>query len=727
MHILELTLPLKNPVLIFSLILYITLLAPILLDRLRVPHLIGMILAGAVIGPHGFNLMLRDSSIVLFGTVGLLYIMFLAGLEIDLADFRKNSGKSVVFGFFTFSIPMIMGTLAGIYVLGFSVVTSVLLASMFASHTLIAYPIASSFGVTKNRAVNIAVGGTMITDTLALVVLAAVVGMVTGKVAEGFWARMAASLLGFGGAVIFLVPLIGRWFFKKFDNSIVQYNFVLAMVFLGAFMAEAAGFEPIIGAFLAGLALNRLVPKTSPLMNRIEFVGNALFIPFFLIGVGMLIDYRAFFKDSHTIIVALTMTVVALASKYLAALAVQKTYGFSRDERRLIFGLSSAQAAATLAAVLVGYNIVLGTDANGEPIRLLGESILNGTILMILVTCTVASFSTQQGAEAVAIKENSEGDPSQAVSEERILIPVGYAETAAELVNLSLTVKSRQNTEGLFALTIIDQAGFDEKAEKHAQKMLDRAQHVAAAAEVGLKKLIRYDLNLINGITGIVRQHKITDIIMGLHHQKGISDSFLGDLTEGILSQCNTTTMIYKSTQPLATIKRDIVIVPEHAEREVGFPFWMTKIWNIGRNTGSKLVFFASSRTTEYLRELQHRYPVDAEFNIFNDWEDFLVLSREVKSNDNLLIVMSRRNRLSYNRMMEKIPRYLNKYFKDNNFMLVYPMQLGIDSGDDFDLWNPSFLEPLIDNFARLDDLGRTIVKMFRHIDRKDKHKDDQN
>lgn len=724
MHILELTLPLKNPVLIFSLILYITLLAPIILDRLKIPHLIGMIIAGAIVGPHGFNLMTRDSSIILFGTVGLLYIMFLAGLEIDLADFRKNSDKSMVFGLFTFSIPMILGILAGVYVLGFSMVTSVLLASMFASHTLIPYPIVSRFGVTRNRAVNIAVGGTMITDTLALIVLAAVVGMVTGNVTDGFWAKMAVSLLVFGSAVVLLFPIIGRWFFKKFDNNVVQYNFVLAMVFLGGFMAEAAGFEPIIGAFLAGLSLNRLIPRTSPLMNRIEFVGNALFIPFFLIGVGMLINYQAFFKDSQTILVAFTMTIVALAAKYLAALATQKIYGFSRDERRMIFGLSSAQAAATLAAVLVGYNIILETGADGVPIRLLNESVLNGTILMILVTCTVASFSTQQSAEAIALKESTEGNASESVSEERILIPIAYEDTAEELVQLSLTVKSKQNTEGLYALTVIDHVSYDEKLEKKAQKLLDKAQHVAAAAEVGLKKLLRYDLNLVNGISGIVKQHKITDVILGLHHQKGISDTFLGNLTEGILSQCNATTMIYKSTQPLGTIKRDIIVVPEHAEREVGFPFWMTKIWNIGRNTGSKLIFFAGEKTMRYLKELHQRFPIDAEFNFFNDWEDFLVLAREVKSNDNLLIIMSRKNRLSHNRTMEKIPRYLNKYFKENNFILIYPMQLGVDSGDDFDLWNPSFLEPLLDNFARLDDLGRTIVKLFRQIDDKERKKE---
>jgi Kef-type K+ transport system membrane component KefB len=616
---------------------------------------------------------------------------------------------------------MILGTAAGVYFLEFSLLTSVLLASMFASHTLISYPIISSFGITKNRAVNIAVGGTMITDTLALIVLAAVVGLATGSVTEGFWLRMVISLAAFGSVIFFIFPLVGRWFIKKYDNSIVQYNFVLAMVFLGGFLAQAAGFEAIIGAFLAGLSLNRLIVRTSPLMNRIEFVGNALFIPFFLIGVGMLINYEAFFKDVETIKVALTMTVIALVAKFMAALATQKTFGFSRDERRVIYGLSCAQAAATLAAVLVGYNIVLGKTPEGEPIRLLSESILNGTILMILVTCTASSFAAQRGAEAIAIKESSESDSGANTSEERILIPIGDLGAAKELVNLSLTVKSKNNTSGLFALNIIENTSFDEITEKKAAKILATAQQAAVAAEVGLNKLLKYDLNLVNGISEIINEYKITDLILGLHHKKGITDSFLGNLTSGVLCQCNVTTMIYKSTQPLGTIKRDIIVVPEHAEREIGFPFWMTKIWNIGRNTGSKLVFFASERTTEYLKELHTKFPLDAEFNIFTDWEDFLILSRDLQPNDNLLIIMSRKNHLSYNRVMEKIPRYLNKYFDKNNFILVYPMQLGVSSEYEFDLWNPSFLEPLMDNFSRLDDLGRTVVKLFRKIDQKDR------
>ncbi len=448
LDIFETTLPLTNPVLKFLLILVIILFAPIILNKIKIPHLLGLIIAGAVIGPNGINLMERDSSIILSGTAGLLYIMFLAGLEIDLGDFKKNSKKSLVFGLYTFIIPMTLGIFAGLYLLEFSLPTSVLLASMFASHTLIAYPLISKMGVAKNKAVNITVGGTLITDTLALLVLAVIVGMNTGEVNTEFWVGLSISILLFGLIVMLLFPIIGRWFFKRFDDNVSQYIFVLVMVYLGAVLAEMAGIEAIIGAFLAGLALNRLIPHTSPLMNRIEFVGNAIFIPFFLIGVGMLIDYRAFFKDLETIKVASVMIVVATTAKFLAAWITQKTFKFSTDQRRLIFGLSNAQAAATLAAVLVGYNIILGKTETGEPIRLLNESVLNGTILMILFTCTIASFVAQKGAKNIALLETSDTETEDEENQEKILIPINNIETTDELVNLGVTIKSKNNKDG---------------------------------------------------------------------------------------------------------------------------------------------------------------------------------------------------------------------------------------------------------------------------------------
>ena len=483
MSLLDISLPLKNPVLQFSLLLFIILFAPLLLNRLKIPSLVSLIIAGAVIGPFGLNLMLRDSSIVLFGTVGLLYIMFLAGLEIDVADFRKNSGNSILFGLYTFVISIVLGIVVAFYILDFSLLSSILIGSIFASHTLILYPVVSKLGISKNKAVNIAIGGTLITDTLALLVLAVVAGMSSGELTSGFWVRLVLGITLFGMVVLLLFPLIARWFFKRFDDSVLQYLFVLALVFFSGFLAEAAGVEAIIGAFLGGLALNRLIPRTSPLMNRIKFVGNAIFIPFFLIGVGMLIDIRAVFKDSETMKVAVVITVAATVAKYLSAWITQKLFGFSRDQRRLIFGLISAHAAVALATVLIGYNIIIGKGLDGSPVRLLDESVLNGTILFILITCTLATVVGQKGAQNIAFAEafDEVGEPGVFVAEERILIPMNNISTVNELVNLGVTLKSHKTCNGIYALHVASNSIDGEIAERSAAKLFEKAAVAASS------------------------------------------------------------------------------------------------------------------------------------------------------------------------------------------------------------------------------------------------------
>lgn len=676
----DFTLPLADPVLKFLLILLIILAAPLLLNKLRIPHLLGLIIAGAIIGPHGFNLVLRDSSIILSGTAGLLYIMFLAGLEIDMADFKRNSTKSLAFGMYTFLIPMILGTVVGIWVLRFNVLTSVLLASMFASHTLIAYPIISKLGISKNKAVSITVGGTMITDTLALLVLTIIVGMATGQVNDMFWIRLGVSILIFALIVLFGFPFIGRWFFKHVHDNISQYIFVLVMVFLGSFLAQVAGMEAIIGAFLSGLALNRLIPQSSPLMNRVEFVGNAIFIPFFLLGVGMLIDYRTFFTSFETIKVGLIMIIVATAAKYIAAWMTQKTFHLSTDQRSVIFGLSNAQAAATLAAVMVGYNVITGTDANGEPIRLLNESVLNGTILMILVTCTIASFAAQKGAHNIAAQDISDKEENKKESE-HILIPVSNEETVEELVNLSLAIKSPQNKNGLFALKVIDNHHSDEKALKQSRRVLQTAVNTAAATDTQMKDLLRYDLSVSNAIASVVKEREITDLVVGLHKEKDIPAAFLGHIVESVLAESSVSTFIYKPVQPISTVRRHLIIIPELAEKEIGFNQIIFRLRNVTQNTGAATVFYGSEATLNALKKLLAKKSGEASYIEFNDWDDFLIVFRDIKPDDTMWIILSRKEGLSYAPAMARIPKYLNKYFQANSFVLAYPVQAGMNEG----------------------------------------------
>jgi len=539
-----------------------------------------------------------------------------------------------------------------------------------------------------------------------------VVGMTGGELGRYFWLEMSLSFVDFTLVIVYIFPLVGRWFFKRYTDNVSQYIFVLAMVYLGAVLSQMAGIEGIIGAFMAGLALNRLIPQTSPLMNRIDFVGNAIFIPFFLIGVGMLIDFRAF-SNMETVLVALVMSVVASVSKFVAAWITQKTFKFSAQERLLIFGLTNAQAAATLAAVLVGYNIVLGETATGEPIRLLNDNVLNGTIIMILVTCTIASFATEKSAKKIALSEHTEQETM--AREEKILIPLGNPDTIENLVNLSLNIKSKGNTTGLHALNIIkSDTESPADAESRGKKMLERARIVAAATDTSLKTSLRYDLDLVHGVTNVIKEDGITDLVLGLHLKKGNTDSFLGNLTKGILEKSNITTFVYNARQPLATIKRHLVVVPEKAEYESGFSFWLSKIWNIALNTGIPLVFYTDRSTIKLIKYIQKEHPIDISFGLFENWDDFPDLSRQLGEDDNLVVVLSRENLLSYKKDMERIPAYLEQHFQERNFLLVYPSQTAFPQDERLDLANPSLLEAV----EKLDVIGKTLAGVFKRKDR---------
>lgn len=691
---LDFSLPFQNPVFIFSLILFIILLSPLILKKFRVPHVVGYIIAGVIIGPYGFNILLRDSSIILFGTVGLLYIMFLAGLEIDLQDFKKNRTKSIGFGIYTFSVPMIIGTLISYYYFNYPLNSSILLASMFASHTLIAYPITSRFGVTKTRSVNIAVGGTIITDTLALLVLAVIAGSAKGEVSNSFYFELGFSMLVAGSIIIWVFPVVSRWFFKRVNDNISQYIFVLALVFFAAFFSQLAGMEPIIGAFLAGLALNKLVPRTSPLMNRIEFVGNALFIPFFLIGVGMLVDLSVLSKGDEALKIAIGMTIIAMVGKYLAAYFAQKSFGLTSTERTMLFGLSNAQAAATLAAVLIGYNLILGTDADGQPIRLLHENVLNGSIVMILVTCLVSSMAVSNASSKLALQNEKESKEETIITGHKILIPLANPETIDSLIEMAILLKNPRNKETIVALNIVDQHGNIQEKANEGKKLLEMAVKAASATDNTVETLIRHDINITNGINFTINEQGITDVIIGLHRKSHFMDSFLGSMTDALLNNGRRTIYIYKSVQPIATIKRIITVVPENAEYEPGFGHWFDRLNNLSSESGLELHFYAMPNTKNKIKDLavSKKANTNSFFHPFESWNDFNLLNNEVKRNDFLVIITARKMTLSYQSLFEKLPSQVSEYFSENSFMIVYPKQTGT-----FTMTNSATGLPIID------------------------------
>jgi Kef-type K+ transport system membrane component KefB len=712
---LDFSLPLNNPVIIFSLVLFIILFAPILLKKIKVPHIIGLILAGVAVGPYAFNLLRRDSSIVLFGTVGLLYIMFLAGLEIDLKEFKKNKLKIAVFGITTFFLPFIFGSLASYYILGYSKLSSILLAAMFSTHTLVSYPIVSKYGVSQNKAVAITVGGTLITDVFALLILAVVVGMTRGEVSATYWFTLGISTIAFVAIVFFIFPLIIQWFFKKNQDSISQYIFVLAIVFLASFLAEAAGLEAIIGAFFAGLVLNKFVPHSSALMNRIDFVGNALFIPFFLIGVGMLVNFNILFLGWGALKVVGVIAVIAIATKYFAAWITKKSFQLSSEEGKMIFGLSTSRAAATLAIVLVGYNIIIGETPDGLPVRLLDEDVLNGTILLILISCAISSFVVEKASHNLALKEAEEAGEKEDTSE-KILISLAYPDTVSELIDFGLMLKPKRSNIPVYVLNIISDETNNEAGQFTGKKMMDNAVKQAAATEDKIIPLTRYDVNISNGIIYTIKEQNITDVLIGLH-KDGDQNDFLGPVTENILAKSWETIFIYKPVQPFNTLKRMIVAVTPNAELEPGFNHWFSRISTIARSGGLPVHFFANDLTISELKKfnIESTSPVVATYTAFAHWEDFLIMSRELKQNDFFVIVSSRKGHISYNENLEKLPYYLTKYFTSNSFIIVYPKQFQSDQVlNEKDHSDNFILEAIADKVQVVNKAGSYISSIFK-------------
>ena len=706
----DLSLPITNPVIKFLIILLIILFAPLILNRIKIPHILGLIIAGAVIGPYGFNLIIRDSSIILSGTAGLLYIMFLAGLEMDYNDFIKNSTKSIIFGLYTFIIPMCLGILTGIYILKLNILTSILLASMFASHTLITYPIITKLGVKRNRAVTITVGGTMITDTLALIILAVIVGISHGTVDAFFWIKLTISVLIFGAIVLILFPIIARLFLKNINDGKSQYIFVLVMVFLGASLAELAGIEAIIGAFLSGLALNRLIPHSSALMNRIDFIGNAIFIPFFLISVGMLIDYRIFLSNWNTILTAVSMTIVATLSKYIAAFLTQKTFKYNRSERDVIFGLSNAQAAATLAAVMVGFNVITGYNEFGEPIRLLNESILNGTIIMIFFTCTIASFASQSGARKLSLSEtfNFENNKKEY---NNILIPISNPVNSQELLSFAFILASDPLNCSISVANIIDNEANLDNQLKNSKKIFDNSIQYSSGADRQISTFLRYDINYTNGIINLIREHGINDLILGIDPNRFFNYSTLGKIVNGIIKDSNITTYILRNIQPIQTLKRQILIIPPNAELELGFRYWVIRIWNFFRSTSTPVIIYGNKNSLDILKRINNAASIKVCFYELPNYKDLLIISKEINKDDGLIFIMSRRLSPSYNDTMENIPHYINTYFNNLNFILIYPFQQNDNISDSNNIMNPSSLSA----FQKIEDIVDSIInKMSR-------------
>lgn len=668
----EFQLPLQNPVLIFSLILFIILLAPIILQRIRIPGIIGLIIAGIIIGPKGFYILEDNEFVKIFSTIGLLYIMFIAGLELDLNQFKVNRNKSIVFGLYTFVIPLAIGFPLCYYFLSiwdenFNFGASLLVASMFATHTLLTYPIVSKFGISKDKAVAVSVGGTILTDTAVLIILAVILGSHAGGLSQEFWIRLVISLVLYSLVMFLVIPRIASWFFRKLESEKhSHYIFVLAVVFFSAFLAEIAGLEAIIGAFAAGLALNKLIPSSSALMNRIEFIGNSLFIPFFLISVGMIVDVSVIFSGWIALAIAATLTLAALFGKWAAAYLTQITFKFSKNQRNLIFGLSGAHAAATLAVIMVGHREGIVDDA-----------ILNATVIIILVSCLVASFVTEHATKAMVkeIEENGDLTLDDKVNEEQILIPIANLVNIEKVLDFAVLIKDKKSINPLTILTVVPNTDEAEKSIVKSRQELEKFVAETSASDTQAKVKVIIDHNAASGISRSARELMADIILLGWPQKTGFLDKLIGDKMESILQNTEKTLFICDFQIPLVNHNRIFLIVPPDAEFEEGFGVWMNKITKLSIELSIPIRLNCTEKTHEAIVKFakSNKSTLPINFTNFVDWEEFFILSREITDTDFVVMVSSRRGYVSHFGQLDRLPAKLEKHFSTISKMVIYP------------------------------------------------------
>lgn len=698
--------PLGNPVLVFSVILLIILLSPVILRKFRIPGIVGLIISGVVVGPYGLNLIEQNAAVDLFSTIGLLYIMFIAGLELDLNEFRKQRNKSVVFGLLTFIIPLAIGFPVCHYLLGYDFLPSLLIASMFSTHTLVAYPIVSRLGIAKNQAVAITVGGTILTDTAVLIMLAVIMSSSKGSVGQDFWLQLGLSIIVFSLIMFLIIPRIAAWFFNKLESEKhTHYIFVLAVVFFAAFLAEVAGLEPIIGAFVSGLVLNRLIPHSSALMNRIEFIGSSLFIPFFLISVGMLVDLSIVFKGPDALIIAGLLTAVALTGKWLAAFVTQLLFRYSNDQRQLIFGLSSAHAAATIAVILVGYQ-------NG----LIDENILNGTIILILITCVIGSVATENAAKKIIVAADQAPPAVTKNSQlpEKILMPVANPGNADKLFEFASFIKDKNTRNPVTVLSIVLNNRDAEQNLIKARSSLHFLEQQAAAAERKINLMVTLDNNASGGIVRVAKEELANILVLGWPQRAGVIDFIIGNKMDSIIHHHFKTIFICHFSRPLMTHNRLVLAVPPLAELEQGFQLWLSKTAVLASELNLSLHCYCNDKTQQSLQQIiQTKYQaVKIQFEAFSDWDHILGLSGNLRPDDILLLVSSRKGNVSHLNVLENLPYKMEKNFEAFSRIIIFPEQNQADYVNE--RYEDLDAAPILRGVETLNRIGKGVGGIFK-------------
>jgi len=667
-------LPFTDHVLIFTIIVSMILLAPLLGALIRVPDMVLLLMAGAALGANGFGVLERNEAITLFGEIGLLYIMFLAGLEIDLYEFSRTKMKSIGFGFITFLLPQVLGAVVVYYVLGdWTWSAAILMASMFASHTLLAYPVATKLGIHRTEPVTISVGATIVTDTLALLVLAVIVDSSQDIALDlRFWATLVAAMLVLVLVIGFLIPRIAHWFFKHVSEAGgTQFLFVLTVVCACAYFSQYARMKPLIGAFLAGAALNRQIPEHSALMNRLEFVGNNLFIPFFLISVGMLVDPQVLIGNPETWKVIGIMVGMVVVTKYVAASIAGLMFGYKTSERNVMFGLTVVQAAATLAAALVGF------DAG-----ILNDAALNGAIAMIVVTVPLGSWVVQHSGRKMALADV--GTSRVHRLEQRLLLPVHKPEAVKPLMELGLLLRDKSTPGGLYPLTIVSDQQDTTHAVADGEKLLAQCINQASAAGVEVEPQLRVDLNAVDGMVRAVRELRATTVITGWGDTLSTGNRIFGTTQHNLTEICPSRVMLCRLPRPLATNKTLRFPLPPLAEYRKDLSTLLRETKLLAKQAGVKVHLYLSGPQAENLQtQFEKMQPgCETKVTLCKTWKECRQkLFADIEADDLVVFPQIRRDTALWTPTLDSLPEILVRQFPDINLLVVYPE---IQSGEGF-------------------------------------------
>ena len=675
MMILTSYLPITDPTLIFFVVLLIILFAPIVMSKLRIPHIIGMVLAGVVIGQYGFNILERDNSFELFGRVGLYYIMFLAGLEMDMQGAKKQSQRFLIFGLLTCLVPLILTYVMAMAFLGYSGKASFLLGCIMASNTLIAYPIIGRYGLQRHPSVVLSVGSSMISLFLALVMLAALSGSFENNSGWMFWFLFVAKFALFCAGSIILIPKLTRYFLRRYSDAVMQYIFVLGIMFLSASLTSLIGLEGIFGAFFSGLILNRYIPHVSPLMNRIEFIGNALFIPYFLIGVGMLINVRTLFSGIDVIWVVLLIVFFGTFGKAVAAYISSLIFRLPKADGHMMFGLTSAHAAGAIAMVMVGMRLEV---APGQ--YLVNDDMLNGVVMMILFTCIISTLMTEHASQQIILQEKRHPhNEAPQTDDEKILLCVKYPEIAPHLLYLSILMRNQRLNRELVALNVVYDDQKSNTARQEGIQLLERLQQTASASDVKVQTQVRLATNIANGIKHAFREFACSEIIMGMHVHTEANPRFWGEFIQSLYNGLNRQIILTRFVQPMSTLRRIQVVVPSRAEFEPGFHRWLERLSRLAGQLDCRIQFHGRNESLVLIAEYinNHHANVRAEYTPMAHWNELPQLAAGISEDHLFVVITARKGTISYKNALERLPDELQKYFSGKNLMIIFPDQFG--------------------------------------------------